>query len=172
MGQIVTLERQLFSCSLEKVLQCGRRNFWVSKKSYQDEEEKTCYQPLVCCHLGSGDNQCLKREYCLLVILADSVKIGGTGLSDLALQGPPRSSWSCPLPSGRGRPHPSTCPSTYRYLLRGSGSSREVTFRFKTQMENAVAFVTLQSKHSLQAKKTNEKLQQFMISLIIRETIN
>ena len=155
MDQIVALERQLFSCSLEKALAHGRRNFWESRKSYQDEEEKTSYQPLVCCCLGSGDNQCLKRGNCPLVILADSVKIGGAGLSDLELQGPPRSSWSRPLPSGGGRPHPSTCPSTYRYLLRGSGSSCEVAFRFKTQMENAVAFVTLQSKHFLQAKKTN-----------------
>ena len=129
----------------------------MSRKSYQDEEEKSSYQPLVCCCSGSGDNQCLKRGYCLLVILADSIKIGGAGLSDLELQGPPRSSWSRLLPSGRGRPHPSTCPSTYRYLLRGSGSSREVAFRFKMQVENAVAFVTLQSQEN-KRKTPNSKI--------------
>lgn len=147
---------------LENVLQCVRRNFWVSRKHYQDGGKKRKIPKLlsaasVCCYLALVTTDVLKRDnVCWWFSLTAS------RLAELRSQ--PLSWRVLHRVSG-----PALCLQTGANLinqpihqcmgppLRCSGFSCEVTFKLNKRLENILAFVQLQSKHSLEAPNRRNK---------------
>lgn len=108
---------------LEKILQCGRETSGcLENLSTMRKKNELLSAASVCRCLGSGNNWWLKKG---ITSVGDSHWQRQDWRSWMAppeLQGPPWSIWSSPLPSGWGKPHQSTCPSMYRYLVRRSGT--------------------------------------------------